>query len=57
MVAAVPTTARAGDTMTCASSDEAAAFRMRDLQSRLMVAALSCNQLTAYNTFMDHFQP
>ena len=57
MAAAVPAPAFAKDTANCVSSDEAAAFRMRDLQSRLMVAALSCNQLTAYNTFVERFRP
>ena len=42
--------------MTCISGEEAAAFRMRHLQSRLMVAALSCNQQEAYNTFVEHFR-
>lgn len=57
VAAAVPATAYAKDAANCVSSDEAAAFRMRDLQSRLMVAALSCNQLTAYNTFVERFRP
>jgi hypothetical protein len=57
VAAAVPQPAFAKDTATCVSSDEAAAFQLRDLQSRLMVAALSCNQLTAYNSFMERFRP
>ena len=57
VAAAVPATAFAKDAANCVSSDEADAFRMRDLQSRLMVAALSCNQLTAYNTFVERFRP
>lgn len=57
VAAAVPATVLAKDAATCVSSDEADAFRMRDLQSRLMVAALSCNQLTAYNTFIERFRP
>jgi hypothetical protein len=40
----------------CASSEESAAFRMRHLQSRLMVAALGCNQQAAYNTFVERFR-
>ncbi len=53
---AAPSVASAGDIMACASHDEAAAFRLRHLQSRLMVAALSCNQQAAYNTFVEHFR-
>jgi hypothetical protein len=41
----------------CASLEEAEAFRLRHLQSRLMVAALGCNQQAAYNTFVEHFRP
>lgn len=55
MAAGVPTAAMAKD--TCVSAEEAAAFRLRDLQSRFMVAALSCNQQTAYNTFIEKFRP
>jgi hypothetical protein len=57
VAAAIPAPAFARDAATCVSSEEAAAFQMRDLQSRLMVAALSCNQLTAYNSFMERFRP
>lgn len=57
VAAAVPQPAFAKDASPCVSSDEAAAFQMRDLQSRLMVAALSCNQLTAYNTFIERNRP
>ena len=41
--------------MPCASEDEARGFTLRHLQSRLMVAALSCNQKEAYNTFVQRF--
>lgn len=37
----------------CVSADEATAFRLRHLQSRLMVAGLSCGQKDAYNTFVN----
>ena len=57
VAAAVPATAFAKDVANCVSSDEAQAFRLRELQSRFMVAALSCNQLTAYNTFVERFKP
>jgi hypothetical protein len=57
VAAAVPAPAFAKDAANCVSSEESAAFQMRDLQSRLMVAALSCNQLTAYNTFMERNRP
>jgi hypothetical protein len=57
VAAAAPQPAFAKDAANCVSSEESAAFQMRDMQSRLMVAALSCNQLTAYNTFMEHFRP
>jgi len=50
-------TASAGEAVPkCASLEEAAAFSLRHLQSRLMVAALSCNQQAAYNTFVEHFR-
>ncbi len=42
---------------TCVKSDQATAFSLRHLQSRLMVAALSCNQRDAYNAFVTRFQP
>ena len=41
--------------LPCASDDEARGFVLRHLQSKLMVAALSCNQRDAYNTFMQRF--
>ena len=41
--------------MACAQEDETPAFALRHLQSRLMVAGLSCNQGDAYNTFVQHF--
>jgi len=41
----------------CASADETEAFRLRHLQSRLMVAALSCNQSDAYNAFVTRHKP
>ncbi|MBL8645499.1 MAG: hypothetical protein JNK21_16315 [Rhodospirillaceae bacterium] len=37
---------------SCVSADEATAFRLRHLQSRLMVAGLSCGQRDAYNAFV-----
>lgn len=43
--------------MPCASTEESRGFILRHLQSRLMVAALSCNQRDAYNTFMQRFMP
>jgi hypothetical protein len=41
--------------MACAQEEETLAFALRHLQSRLMVAGLSCNQSDAYNTFVQHF--
>ncbi len=41
----------------CASADEVEAFRLRHLQSRLMVAGLSCGQRDAYNSFMTRHKP
>lgn len=55
MNAAAP--ASAADLSTCATVQEAAAFSLRHLQSRLMVAALSCNQRDAYNNFVETFRP
>ncbi len=57
MVVAAGTPAAAKDAANCVSGEEAAAFRLRDLQSRFMVAALSCNQQTAYNGFVEKFRP
>jgi hypothetical protein len=42
---------------SCASADEVDAFRLRHLQSRLMVAGLSCGQREAYNAFMTRHKP
>ena len=53
---AAPVSSRAAD-FQCVSSEEAEAFQLRQLQSRLMVAGLSCNQSIAYNDFVRHFQP
>ncbi len=50
-------TARATEVLKCASLEESAAFRLRHLQSRLMVAALGCDQQGAYNSFVEHFKP
>ncbi len=41
---------------TCASTADAEAFAMRDLQSRLMVAGLACGQREAYNAFVKGHQ-
>lgn len=57
LAAGVPSVASAKDAASCVSTDEAAALRLRDLQSRLMVAALSCNQQVAYNSFVEKFRP
>jgi hypothetical protein len=56
-VAAAAPVAYAKDVARCASVEEANAFQLRALQSQLMVAALSCNQQTAYNTFVEKFRP
>lgn len=40
----------------CANRAELEAIQIRHLQSRLMVAALSCNQQKAYNDFVGAFQ-
>ena len=53
---ALPQVASAAEAMKCGSLEEGAAFRLRHLQSRLMVAALACNQQAAYNTFVEHFR-
>ncbi|MGE4065057.1 MAG: hypothetical protein AB7E79_16955 [Rhodospirillaceae bacterium] len=49
--------AYAGDLSICMTRQEATAFSLRQLQSRLMVAALSCNQRDAYNNFVETFRP
>lgn len=51
-----PFSAHAAAPQQCVSLEEAGAFKMRHLQSRLMVAALGCNQQAAYNTFVEHFR-
>ena len=51
------TAAGAAETMRCVSVEESAAFRLRHLQSRLMVAALGCNQQATYNAFVERFRP
>lgn len=53
--AAVP--AGAGDLSICITAEEARAFSLRHLQSRLMVAGLACNQRDAYNNFVESFRP
>lgn len=53
----VPLTPQAAEQFKCASVEESDAFRLRHLQSRLMVAALGCDQQAAYNTFVEHFRP
>lgn len=53
--AAIP--ARAGDLSTCITAQEARAFSLRHMQSRLMVAGLACNQRDAYNNFVESFRP
>lgn len=56
-IAASAIPARAGDLSTCVTADEARAFSLRHLQSRLMVAGLACNQRDAYNNFVESFRP
>lgn len=55
IAATVP--AQAGDLSTCMTAQEARAFSLRHLQSRLMVAGLACNQRDAYNNFVESFRP
>src|SRR6188508_3349280 len=59
-VIAAATLALAGasaSAMECATADEVEAFKLRHLQSQLMLAGLSCNQREAYNTFVLAFRP
>lgn len=56
LMVAAPVAATAAE-MKCTSLEEEAAFRLRHLQSRFMVAALGCNQQAAYNTFVETFRP
>lgn len=49
--------AAAAPKVMCVSNDEAVAFRLRHLQSRLMVAGLSCGQKDAYNAFATNHKP
>jgi hypothetical protein len=41
----------------CASGPEAVALQMRTLQTRLMVAALTCDARADYNAFVGRFRP
>tara|TARA_R110000868_G_scaffold293143_4_gene553637 strand:+ start:679 stop:1308 length:630 start_codon:yes stop_codon:yes gene_type:complete len=52
-----PTVVWAADPLPCVTPDEDAAFDVRHLQSRFMVAALACNQRDAYNEFVTRFRP
>ena len=56
LVLTAASAAQAAEAWPCATSEEAAAIRLRHLQSRLMVAALGCNQQDAYNGFVEHFR-
>src|SRR5690349_5451346 len=57
VVAAMGTAAPVMAAVPCANRTELEAIQIRHLQSRLMVAALSCNQQKAYNDFVTAFQP
>jgi len=50
----LPTLANAAP---CVAPNELAPLQVRMLQTELMVAALTCNQRTDYNSFITHFQP
>ena len=41
----------------CVAADELPPLQVRMLQTELMVAALTCNQRTDYNSFITRFQP
>lgn len=41
----------------CVATSELAPLQVRMLQTELMVAALTCNQRTDYNSFITRFQP
>jgi hypothetical protein len=56
-VASASVPAQAANFSRCVTDEEAAAFSLRHLQSRLMVAALACNQRDAYNSFVEAFRP
>lgn len=56
VVAAMGAAAPALAVVPCANRTELEAIQIRHLQSRLMVAALSCNQQKAYNDFVTAFQ-
>ncbi len=57
VLVSTPFASRAAEVSQCVVREEADAFRMRQLQSHLMVAALSCNQSIAYNNFVEHYRP
>jgi hypothetical protein len=56
LIASLSAPAFGRDFAACASGAETVAFRLRHLQSQLMVAGLSCNQQAAYNTFVEKFR-
>jgi len=56
MAAAIMSPLSAAAAMKCLTPAEEAAFQLRHLQSRLMLAGLACNQRDAYNTFVVRFR-
>jgi hypothetical protein len=53
----IATYAGTAGAQSCVQPAERSAFDFIALKSTLMVAALSCNQQSAYNKFMKRFQP
>lgn len=49
-------TAWAGDAQKCAKPEEMTAMQTAAVQQELMVAALSCNAVTLYNSFVTGYQ-
>ena len=54
LLAMASTTAMAGE---CSNPAHQSAFYVRSLQTELMVAALTCRQQPAYNSFVNRFRP
>ena len=57
MALATMTGATATAAELCNDSRQMAAFHVRQLQTDLMVASLSCRAETEYNAFVERFQP
>jgi len=56
-VGLLATSALAGPASKCAKADELSAIQAASIQQQLMVAALTCNEITNFNAFQTSFGP